>query len=101
MCLVTAILLVRARAAGALGTPWTGIGRAASAVTLILHLVLAYPSGRLKGRLDTGFVAVTYCYAFARRLPSGQVSRIAEARPHRRGGFSVTADAVSGCPSRQ
>ncbi|HEY7143385.1 MAG TPA: histidine kinase [Streptosporangiaceae bacterium] len=35
---------------------------------LFAHLVLAYPSGRLKGRLDTGFVVVTYCYALGHPL---------------------------------
>ena len=32
-------------------------------VAIFAHLILAYPSGRLTGRLDTGFVAVTYLYA--------------------------------------
>ena len=35
------------------------------AVAVFAHLILAYPSGRLTGRLDTSFVAVTYAYAVA------------------------------------
>ena len=34
-------------------------------VAVFAHLILAYPSGKLTGRLDTSFVAITYAYAVA------------------------------------
>lgn len=41
------------------------------------HMVLAYPSGRLKGRLDAGFVAVAYIFGVA--LPVAELA-VARAR---------------------
>jgi signal transduction histidine kinase len=46
---------------------WISFGWVAqlAASAVFAHLVLAYPSGRLRGRLDTGFVVAAYAYGFA------------------------------------
>ena len=61
---------------------WISVGWVAQllASALFAHLVLAYPSGRLRGRLDTGFVIAAYLYSVAFPVaelmvaPAGQLS---------------------------
>ena len=48
-------------------TAWISFSWIAQSVVaaVFAHLVLAYPSGRLTSRLDTGFVVITYAYTLA------------------------------------
>ena len=59
---------------------WISVGWVAQLVAsaLFAHLVLAYPSGRLAGGLDTGFVIAAYVYGVA--FPAAELM-VAPVRP--------------------